>query len=219
MNTQGQRGCASLGGCDSRSYCGFTLIELLVVAALVVVLSVVVLRVTARDEIADIRSAEATVAGMFTKARTTALLKRRPARLIVCIDGSRADAYLGKLAVVARNASGTGWEPVSEPYQLPASVRIVPDGSIPVAAGVVWRPEVHSTFGGTDAAPVTGWDCSNYGYLEFGATGGTLNGRTLILSPVRRTAGGFEFFLPEQVRVFLLRGSGHYVLLRDANAL
>lgn len=197
----------------------FTLVELLTVIALVAVLSAIAIPALNReDQMAAIRSAEANIANLIVMARTTAILKRAEARLVICTDSSRGDAHCGQIAVAYENAAGE-WQLASEPYRLPLSVRVVPSSEIPVASGVTWPAAVKSSFSGSATSAVHGLDCGSYAYVKFTATGRLFAGPELMISPARKTASGFEFFMPTQVRSFLFRTTGHYVLLKDASSL
>ena len=198
----------------------FTLIELLVVIALVGALAVVIVPALYRDNpAAGMRSAEASIAGLMVKARSTAVLNRRDTRIIVSTDATRPDAYLGIVAIIVGNESKTVWTLHEEPYRLPESVRIVPNTNVPIPSGVEWPAAVKSVFDGTETRVIEGFDGSSYGFINFNAVGATSVGQQIVISPARKTPAGWEFYLPNEVRSFLLRATGNFVLLKDKESI
>lgn len=194
----------------------FTLLELIVVVALIAALAAIVAPILKKDVNTEAKIAESLVSGLLYKARAEAILRQQSVRLIIATDPAKPDAYLRQLAIVAQNSTSE-WIIIDGPHELPLGMAVLPSASPP--SNGLWPASAVSSFGGTDTASIVGFPSSVHAYFNFAKNGNTTASRQLLLSPVQNSAEGIRFYLPEQVRIFLLRGSGTHVLMRDAGSL
>lgn len=205
--------------CQTHSNRAFSLLELIVVVGLVAVIAAFASRAFSGSGAGEIRQAESSVAGLLRSARSTAIRESRPARLVINLDSSDVEIRLATMAVIVSNGSG-GWNLSGDLVPLPKGIRVVPNSSIPTAASVDWPANAVSRWSGTVARPNGMLPDGNYGYVEFFATGNTQAvSPKVVVSPVRWSSTGFEFFLPEQVRCLLVRTSGSMTSLQDVSSI
>lgn len=110
----------------SRLPTAFSLIELLVVVAIVAVMAAAL-----SGGSKSLSGATSTASTLFGLARTEAIMRRVPTRVIVdtAYDPLKPDNYLRRMAVVVRNDANTGWEQVSRWTQLPGQAFYNQDAS------------------------------------------------------------------------------------------
>jgi type II secretory pathway pseudopilin PulG len=195
----------------------FTLLELLVVIGLMAALSVSLVRGFASTSGVELRQAESALAAQLVLARSTAIRRARPARLAVGLDAADAEQRLALVAVLVRDAN-SAWVLASEPLRLGAHVRVVPEAAVPTA-GAPWPANGVSRWTGTVTTPAAGLPSGNYGYIEFSATGGTFGNPKLVCATIVRRPDGIAFQSPDQIRCFLVRGSGTATLLKEAASI
>lgn len=103
---------------------GFTLIELLVVIALIAVLSAGLgIVLTGGDTGTRLRGAEAQASGIFTAARTQAVLRQTEARVLIARDSNSYEHHLRFLGVVYEDPENAGsWIATSDGTLLPDGI-------------------------------------------------------------------------------------------------
>jgi prepilin-type N-terminal cleavage/methylation domain-containing protein len=108
----------------------FSLIELLVVVAILGIMAAAgSAALTGSSK--SLSGATSVASTLFGLARTEAIMRRVPARVIVdtVYDPAKPDNYLRRMAVIVRNEAGTGWEQVSRWTQLPGNAFYNKDAS------------------------------------------------------------------------------------------
>ncbi|MBA4136385.1 MAG: hypothetical protein C0518_03610 [Opitutus sp.] len=203
----------------SRTTSGFTLLELLVVSGLIAGLAALMLRGYSSTSGVAMRQTESALGAKLTLARSTAIKLGRPVRLVVNLDSANPDERLALVALLAQDRSDGSWNLLAPPLRLGAQVRIVPESSVPAASGVAWPAQVVSRWSATAAIAPAGLPPGHYGYLEFSASGGLFGNPKLVFSIVERQALAFTFNSPDQVRCFLVRGSGVATLFKEAASI
>jgi len=172
----------------------------------------------ATSDSAGLRQAETMIAGLLRSARAVSVMNKTRGRLLISQDLSVPENRLALLAVVLRDESGA-WTLVGEPVRLPEPVRIVPANAVPTPAGVAWPAKIVSTFSGSETMSVDGLPTGNYSYLEFTVTGSIAVSKQLVFSLCDRSSPAPVFVALDQMRCFLLRTSGNFVLLREGSSL
>ena len=106
---------------SSRS--AFSLLELLVVIAIIAIMAAAGAMALGGSGGKSLNGAAAVASSMFTQARTEAILRRVPARVIVDADNTsqRPDSYLRRMAVIYSTNSGTSWDSAAKWVTLPAN--------------------------------------------------------------------------------------------------
>lgn len=203
----------------TRSTRAFTLLELLVVIALVAGLAVLVVRGFAGTSGAEMRQAESALGAQLTLARATAIRLGKPVRLAVNLDSPDLDQRLAFVVLLAQDATSGEWVLVSEPWRLGAQVRVLPESAVPAASALSWPGNVVSRWTATVSVNTAGIPAGNYGYLEFAASGGIFGNPKLAFATVTRQAAAFEFNSTDQVRCFMVRGSGVATLFKEAASI
>lgn len=196
----------------------FTLLELLVVVGLISVLATLTLRGFARNGGGELRQTESLLGAQLALARANAIRLGRPVRLAVNLDATDLDQRLALVALLRQDASSGAWILLAEPVRVSPRVRLVPESSVP-AGGVAWPANVVSRWTATMSVAAPGLPAGNYGYLEFSATGGTFGNPKLAFATVVRRVDALEFDSSEQVRCYLVRGSGVATLLKEAASI
>lgn len=115
----------------------FTLLELLVVIGLIAGLSFFIAGgLSGGGKTAALQSAQSTLAGLVTAARTKAMASGQSARLLVQIDATSTTRPLRYLRYVAVQTLGpAGWQTMVDAY-LPDGVYIVPGNFSAIPAGL-----------------------------------------------------------------------------------
>lgn len=116
---------------------GFTLLELLVVIGLIAALSFVLISgLGGGGRSTALQSAQSTLAGLVTTARTKAMASGQSARVLVQVDATNTTQPLRYLRyVVIQTQSSTGWQTIVDAY-LPDGIYIVPGNFNPIPAGL-----------------------------------------------------------------------------------
>lgn len=159
----------------------FSLVELLVVIAIIAVLMSVG-TFALRDSSNSSQSAATVASSMFGLARTEAILRRVPARVVIdtVFNPARPDDYLRRMAIVVRNEAGNGWTQISRWTVLPANAFYNPNLSVGHGTEVM-----SGLAGGAADGP--------YAYWEFQPSGQAASPRAqFIVSRGRQTSGTFE---------------------------
>jgi len=108
----------------------FSLIELLVVIGIIAIMATAGV-VALGGGSKSVQSAATAASSVFSMARTEAILRRVPVRVIVdtSYNAAKPDDYLRRIAVVAKKEDTTDWEPISQWMRLPANAFFNPDVS------------------------------------------------------------------------------------------
>lgn len=199
--------------------CAFTLLELLVVVGLISVLAAFALRGLARDGGGELRQAESVLGAQLALARASAIRLGKPVRLAVNLDAVDLDQRLALVALLARDPASGAWVSIAEPVRLSPRVRLVPESSVPTSTGFGWPANVVSRWTATMSLNAPGLPAGNYGYLEFSASGGSFGSPKLTFANVVRSRDALEFTSSEQVRCYLVRGSGVATLLKESASI
>jgi|GEM_PF-1534628 len=194
----------------------FTLLELLVVVGLIAGLAALVLRGFPSTSGTELRQAEGSIGAQLTLARASAIRLGRPVRFVVNLDSTDLDQRYALVGLVAQDPSSGAWSLVNEPMLLSAQVRIIPESSVPAASGITWPSNVVSRWTASTALATSGLPSGNYGYLEFSASGGIFGNPKVAFSTINRMATAIEFNSAEQVRCYMVRGSGVATLFKEA---
>ena len=109
--------------------CGFTLIELLITMAVIIIVSgFVMTAVGGNDGTNELNSAISRADSVFSLARSAAISRKTPVRVLVCNDASQRDAtgrgghYLRFLTVYYFDAQENEWRPFMEGEFLPSGI-------------------------------------------------------------------------------------------------
>ncbi len=154
----------------SRIQRAFSLIELLVVIAILGIMATAG-SVALNGNSQSISGAASAASTLFGLARTEAIMRRVPARVIVdtAYDPAKPDNYLRRLAVVVQNEAGNGWEQVSRWTPLPGKAFYNKDASRKHNTDTIPR-----LAGGAAAGP--------YEYFEFSPNGQAAGRAQFVLS-------------------------------------
>ena len=175
--------------------------------------------VLARSDGVELRQAEAVLSGQLTLARATAIRMGKTVRLAVNLDSANMDERLAVIGLLVRDAATNDWVLLNDPVRLSGKIRVVPEASVPAAADVSWPANVVSRWTSTEAFNTPGLPAGRYGYLEFATTGGIFGNPKLAFSTVARQANSVEFNSADQVRCFMVRGSGVATLFRESASI
>ncbi len=185
----------------------FSLIELLVVVAIIGVMAAAG-SVALTGNSGSLSGAASAASTLFGLARTEAIMRRVPARVIVdtVYDPAKPDNYLRRLAVVVQNEGGNGWEQVSRWTLLPGKAFYNKDAS-----------RKHSTVtitglaGGASAGP--------YEYFEFSPNGQAAGRAQFVLSKGSVLGGTFQETGSESRAGFYLHKMGKPTFFADASEI
>lgn len=158
----------------------FSLIELLVVVAILGIMAAAgSVALTGGSQ--SLSGAASTASTLFGLARTEAIMRRVPARVIVdtVYDPAKPDNYLRRLAVVVRNEAGSGWEQVSRWTPLPGKAFYNSGASRKHSSEAI-----PGLAGGAAAGP--------YEYFEFSPNGQAAGRAQFVLSKGSLKGGAFE---------------------------
>lgn len=218
----------------------FTLIELLAVLAIVGIMSAVFIAALGGDNSTiKLNTAQRTMVGIASAARTQALLKQRPARLIIHSDPSEPDKYLRFIGVVyldnndtPDNRSDDQWLPANKGTYLPEGIIFIPPAN-QNPPGLTLDPQVTRSI--ITYTPTTmeeqpdllyGWEVSfpninsdptKWYWFEFDPGGFSRNpGSVVVLSPSTRL-GDAEFLVENAADVvgFSIRKVGGVQIIND----
>lgn len=108
----------------------FSLIELLVVIGILAIMATAG-AVALGGSSKSIQSAATAASSVFSMARTEAILRRVPVRVIVdtTFNSAKPEDYLRRIAVVAKKEGAQEWEQISPWTRLPANAFFNPDVS------------------------------------------------------------------------------------------
>jgi prepilin-type N-terminal cleavage/methylation domain-containing protein len=194
--------------CDrspSTQHAAFTLIEVLMVLVIIGSFAVLVFGgLRGASNAAALRSAQATVGGLITVARTHAVSSGKPTRIIINIDPittSSASRFLRYIAVQTQGA--TGWLTITQ-VALPGDVFVVPGDFATLPTGLFasdpggWVHVDGSTLLRSSALrsaqistePVDSDTAQRWVSIAFSGTGTTAQSGDLILAEGRNRAPG-----------------------------
>jgi len=105
-----------------RSSLGFSLLELLTVIAIIILMTGLGARFLAPSQGSSVRQAAAMVGGIFQNARTAAVMKGVPTRILVYIDPDDPERYLRYVVPVYFDPSDNSWKMLDRGVYLPAHV-------------------------------------------------------------------------------------------------
>lgn len=181
----------------------FSLIELLVVIAVLGIMAAVgsaALTGSSRS----LSGATSAASTLFGLARTEAIMRRVPARVIVdtVYDPAKPDNYLRRIAVVVRNEAGNGWEQVSRWTQLPGNAFYNKDASRKHSAETIT-----GLAGGAAAGP--------YEYFEFNPNGQAAGRAQFVVSKGTLQGGVFQEAGSESRAGFFLHKMGKPTFFSD----
>jgi len=106
---------------SSRS--AFSLLELLVVIAIIAIMAAAGAMALGGSGGRSLNGAASVASSVFTQARTEAIMRRVPVRVIVDADNTsqKPDSYLRRMAVIYSTNSGTNWDAAAKWVTLPAN--------------------------------------------------------------------------------------------------
>ena len=189
---------------------GFSLMELLVVIAIIGLLAAVASSGLGGSDGAKLKTALSVLISQTQAARTTAIAKNAPARLLIDSGNDRENGRR-LIAVAVKNTDGS-WEIAGTPALLPdGATFLVGDGQSP-----------SSTAGGTSAPPPTmALDFRNqhrtWYYLEFDPEGTCEEnaGAILVLGLGRHTGTEWVRKNPDLLQAAMIRRSGQVSAFSD----
>lgn len=170
---------------------GFTLVELLVVIMIIMMLSGIIVVAIQPTESQNLASAQRTLQGLIQSARTTAVMRNTPTRIIIyaevpasMLESEKLSKSYRFMGVVAWDAADNAWKPVNRGVSLPNGIYFIPPGAPTSSsstsayyAGTLPAAALESKDGsGTLTAvqfnfPSEGSPNENYYYVEFDSTG------------------------------------------------
>ncbi|MEZ5275890.1 MAG: type II secretion system protein [Opitutaceae bacterium] len=200
---------------------GFTLIELLAVIGLItVILGVLSFSLEGGGTAVGLQNGQAMVSSLVSAARGKAALTGNGSRLVLVADADHPNEYLRCLAVLYIDQSGS-WVQNDDLVYLPESIGVVPPDSVtvPVVDGIVWGTAEVSEFssGSTMSVEIDGhlMDCWYVSFTSRGTVDGS--GLQIVLSTVQRTADGFAFDNPSNMRGLRISSYGVQTLIDGAD--
>lgn len=185
----------------------FSLIELLVVVAILGIMAAAgSAALTGSSK--SLSGATSAASTLFGLARTEAIMRRVPARVIVdtVYDPANPDNYLRRMTVVVRNEAGSGWEQVSRWTQLPGNAFYNKDAS---------RNHDSDMFPGLAGGAGSG----PYVYFEFSPNGQAVGRAQFVLSNGSVRGGEFQESGNESRRGFFLHKMGKPTFFADASEI
>jgi len=172
-----------------------------------------------------VQGAQAQIAGLLTQTRGVAILRNRPARLIVNVDADDRDRYLRFLGIVySEDPDGGGpWLAATDGITLPGGAYVVTP-SPNVADEVSWDSNAVSRF--SDGSPFSIAYLSStaqpYEFIQYRPNGtiAAANSPILAVASAQTSSDGtqIEFIEPGNVRGAIVRPYGSFVLLNEPAA-
>jgi len=186
-----------------RKKSAFSLIELLVVVAIVGIMAAAG-SVALSSGSKSLSGATSTASTVFGLARTEAIMRRVPARVIVDTeyDPAKPDNYLRRMAVVVRNDTNTGWEQVSRWTPLPGQAFYNQDASRKHDSEAI-----SGLLGGAGTGP--------YEYFEFSPSGQAKERAQFVLSKGIVQGGTFQEIDSDSRAGFYLHKMGKPTFFKD----
>lgn len=191
----------------SRISSAFSLIELLVVVAIIAVMAAAG-SVALSSGSRSLSGATSTASTLFGLARTEAIMRRVPTRVIVdtAFDPEKPENYLRRLAVVVRNETNTGWEQVSRWTPLPGQAFYNQDASRKHDS-----EQISGLMGGAGDGP--------YEFFEFSPSGQAKERAQFVLSRGTLEGGAFQEIGSDSRVGFYLHRMGKPTFFRDPSEI
>jgi prepilin-type N-terminal cleavage/methylation domain-containing protein len=191
----------------SRILSAFSLIELLVVVAILGIMAAAS-SVALTGSSKSLSGAASAASTLFGLARTEAIMRRVPARVIVdtVYDPAKPDNYLRRIAVVVRNDAGNGWEQVSRWTPLPGKAFYNKDVS---------RKHDSETISGLAGGAAAG----PYEFFEFSPNGQAAGRAQFVLSTGKVEGGTFQETGSESRAGFYLHKMGKPTFFTDPSEI
>lgn len=186
---------------------GFSLVELLVVVAILGVMAAagaVALGGSSRS----LQGASSTLSSVFGLARTEAILRRVPARVIVdtTFNAARPDDFHRRVAVVVSNDNGSTWTPVSKWTRLPGNA--------------FYNRAASRAHGQVSITGLPGGASGMFDYFEFKPNGQTTLPRSwIVLSNGTIEGGNFQEITAENRAGFFLHRMGRPTFFADSSQI
>jgi prepilin-type N-terminal cleavage/methylation domain-containing protein len=145
---------------------GFTLIELLVVMGIIAIMAGVVLTAfSGSDETQSLDSGISKASGMFSLARSAAITRKAPTRVLVHFDPADTERFLRYMIILYQDTSGAtpSWNVYADGEFLPTGIQLSPTLSTSTQSeklrtwGVVIDPQTYAvtpTPAGSDPVPI-----------------------------------------------------------------
>lgn len=179
----------------------FSLLELLVVIAILGIMAVAGAAALGGSGGKSLQNAASVASSFFSVARSEAILRRVPVRVVVDADSSRpgSESYLRRMAVIYSTNGGTTWDVASRWTTLPANAKFNADLSTVTNATM--------SYSGLSGAQGS----QRFYYYEFQPNGQIPSSPQFVVSPL---AGGTN-----QLYGFKVFRMGKLAFLNDPSAI
>ncbi|MDX2082201.1 MAG: prepilin-type N-terminal cleavage/methylation domain-containing protein [Terrimicrobiaceae bacterium] len=185
----------------------FSLLELLVVVGVLAVMAAAG-AVALGGGSRSLQGASSAMSSVFGQARTEAILRRVPARVIVdtTYNSSQPDNFNRRVAVVVSNDDGTTWTPVTKWTRLPGNA--------------FYNPVASRAHGQVAISGLPGGASGPFDYFEFGPNGQASVPRSwIVLSNGVVNGGAFQEVAQENRAGFFIHRMGRPTFFSDPSQI